>query len=110
MNKNGVHVDDHKVDKINHSVPSSPRIEILWFLRFVLYYRRFIPGLASISKPLVEKTFEKVKFAWIHSMQEYFGTLKEKLTTAPLLVYPDYGKHFIVSADVSSKATGTVLS
>ena len=110
VDKNGVHVDDHKMDKTKNAVPPSSRKALRSFLGLASYYWRFIPGFVSISKPLVEKTSEKVKFVWTDSIQESFDTLKLKLTTAPVLEYPDYGKPFIVSTDASSKEIGAVLA
>ncbi len=43
-------------------------------------------------------------------MQTAFGELKVKLTSAPVLAYPDYEKPFVVCTDASSGAVGTVLS
>ena len=36
--------------------------------------------------------------------------LKQKLTSAPLLAYPDYKKPFILDTDASFNCIGTVLS
>ena len=43
-------------------------------------------------------------------MQTAFEELKVKLTSAPVLSYPDYAKQFVVSTDASSRAVGAVLS
>ena len=43
-------------------------------------------------------------------MQTAFEELKVKLTSAPVLAYPDYEKPFVVCTDASSKAAGSVLS
>ncbi len=42
-------------------------------------------------------------------MQTAFQELKVKLTSAPVLAYPDYEKLFVVSTDASSKAIYAVL-
>ncbi len=43
-------------------------------------------------------------------MQTTFEELKVKLTSAPLLAYPDYGKPFVVCTDASSQAVEAALS
>ena len=110
VDKEGIHVDDQKVVKIKEAEIPTSRKELLSFLGLSSYYRRFIPGFAKISKPLVLKTSEKVKFEWTDTMQDAFECLKTKLTTAPVLAYPDYKKPFVVCTDASSKAVGAVLS
>jgi len=39
-----------------------------------------------------------------------FDILKEKLTTAPVLHYPDFARQFIIATDASDYAIGAVLS
>ena len=49
-------------------------------------------------------------FQWTSDHQESFEKLKEVLTSAPVLAYPDYSKPFILETDVSLKGLGVVLS
>ena len=110
VDKDGVHTDDVKVERIKNALPPRTRKELRSFLGLASYYRRFIRGFARIALPLTEKTSNNVDFTWTEEMQKSFGTLKEALCTAPVLVYPDYDKPFIVSTDASSRAVGAVLS
>ena len=50
------------------------------------------------------------EFQWTPACQEGFDQLKKALTEAPVLVYPDYSKPFILETDTSLKGLGTVLS
>ena len=43
-------------------------------------------------------------------MRKTLETLKQALVTAPVLAYPDFSKPFLVTADASSAAAGSVLS
>ena len=58
------------------------------FLGLVRYYRRFIEGFSKIAGPLHCLTRKGVKFEWTDMCEGSFQTLKEKLTSAPVLTLP----------------------
>ena len=57
-----------------------------------------------------KKTSYSVVYNNTTEIQISFDNLKEPLASAPVLVYPDYSKPFIVSSDASSITAGAVLS
>jgi len=50
------------------------------------------------------------KFNWNTEQQNVFDSLKEKLTSAPVLSYPDFTRQFLIITDASDYAIGAVLS
>jgi hypothetical protein len=80
------------------------------FLGLASYYRRLVPRFAEIAKPLSELTRKDVKFEWSPECRKAFETLKEKLSTTPVLAYPDFGAPFILTTDGSSITVAAVLS
>ena len=52
---------------------------------------------------------KKVEFKWTQKCQEAFEELKNRLTTAPVLVLPDVHKSFSVYCDASYTGLGCVL-
>jgi hypothetical protein len=52
---------------------------------------------------------KKVEFKWTPECQESFETLKNKLTTASVLILPDVHKTFSVYCDASYIGLGCVL-
>ena len=51
-----------------------------------------------------------IKFEWTPECQASLEILKEKMVTAPILVFPDWNKEFHVHVDASSIALGIVLA
>ncbi|KMQ91307.1 enzymatic polyprotein endonuclease reverse [Lasius niger] len=58
----------------------------------------------------VQAFIEENKFQWTQEQQHALEILKEKLTTAPVLKYPDFTQEFIVMTDASDYAIGAILS
>ncbi len=110
VDKNCAHVDEQKVEKVRDAIPPTTRKELRSFLGLASCYRRFIPGFTRIAKPLNEKASDKIKFVCSEDMQTVFEELNVKLTSAPVLAYPDYEKPFVVCTDASRNAIGAVLS
>ena len=80
------------------------------FLGLTGYYRKFIKNYATIAAPLTDLTKKEAAFHWSDACENAFQTLKEKLTQAPILAYPDYQKEYLLYTDVSSSAIGMVLA
>jgi hypothetical protein len=53
------------------------------------YYRRFIEGFSKLVKPLTSLLEKGEEFEWNEACQKCFEELKEKLTTALVLVMLD---------------------
>ena len=105
-------------------MPKIPK-EVHSFVGLASYYHRFISNFAKwaglLHSLIVPASFKQKtrkgemkksnlpEFQWTPDCQEGFDQLKKVLTEAPVLVYPDYLKPFILETDVSLKGLGTVL-
>ena len=89
--------------------PTSPK-QVHAFLGLVGYYRKFIKNFAKIAKTLTLLTCQQVKFDWTPTHHEAFLHLKESITQAPILHYPDPNKGYIVYTDASDDTCGAKLS
>jgi hypothetical protein len=59
----------------------------------------------------MEKLLRKdTKFQWNEDCQRSMDTLKEKMVTAPILVFPDWEKTFHVHVDALTIALGAILA
>jgi hypothetical protein len=73
------------------------------------YYRKFIKGYAQITMPMEKLLRKDTKYQWNDECQHSLDTLKEKMVTAPILVFPDWEKTFHVHVDASEIAVGDIL-
>ena len=75
------------------------------------YYRKFIANFAAIACPLTDKTKSKEpnKIEWSDNQELSFQTLKERLTSSPILRLPDIEKPFVLRTDASNSGIGAVL-
>jgi hypothetical protein len=64
----------------------------------------------QITTPMEKLLKKEVKFQWNEDFQKGLDTLKQRLVTAPILVFPYWNKEFHVHVDASSIALGAVLS
>ena len=106
----GVSTDPDKVRAITQwPTPTSPE-ELRSFLGLASYYRRFIHKFAEIAAPLHRMQDKNSKFQWSEQCQEAFQSLKQKLSSAPVLAFPNPKDTFILDTDASDVGIGSVLS
>ncbi|RLC02359.1 MAG: hypothetical protein DRI57_30125, partial [Deltaproteobacteria bacterium] len=80
------------------------------FLGFANYHREHIPKYAELAEPLYALTGPKATFTWGNTQQTAFEALKTRMTTAPLLAYPNSEDTFLLDVDASDVAIGAELS
>jgi hypothetical protein len=109
INREGLAVDPKKVAAIlDWKAPKDVR-GIKSFIGMAGYYRHFIEGFSKIAKPMTALLAKKIEFKWTLACQKSFETLKEKLTTTPVLILPDVHKSFSMYRDASYTGLGCVL-
>ena len=77
------------------------------------HYRRFIKGFANIVCPLYDVLGKEVKMGPVDlppEAREAMDILKGKVQSAPVLVFPDFDKPFLLETDASEERLGAVLS
>jgi len=110
ITREGVSTDPAKIDKVaKWPTPQSAR-EVQQFLGLAGYYRRFVRNFATIAKPLHRLTEKTTRFEWTPECHEAFQILRQRLCSAPILVFPNFNKPFILDTDASNTGIGGVLS
>jgi transposase InsO family protein/dUTPase len=101
--------DESKVEAVQKMRLPKTVKELQAFLGLVNYYRCFIPNLSTIGNPLFELLKKNTRFQINPSHLIAIDKLKQILTSAPLLAYPDFSKPFIVHTDASTQGLGAIL-
>lgn len=105
----GVEPIHAKVQAIQHWPSPNSLKALRSFLGLVGFYRRFICGYASIAAPLTT-VLTKDSFVWNQSAQIAFDQLKKAISSAPILLLPDFSIPFVLETYASGIGMGTVLS
>ena len=102
-------VDPSKVEAVLEWERPTTITEIRSFLGLAGYYRKFIEGFSKLALPLTKLTRKGQPFVWTSQCEENFQELKNRLTTAPVLILPDPHESFEVYCDASHQGLGCVL-
>jgi transposase InsO family protein len=121
----GVRMCPSRTESVRRFTPPTTKKQLQSFLGFINAFRRFVPHLARITRPL--RLMLKNEFEWKMSKSkrttywygrlpseelspnDAFELLKKLLTEAPCLHQPDFSKRFFLRTDSSKYAMGSVL-
>eukprot|EP01135_Chromosphaera_perkinsii_P000175 Nk52_evm1s34 gene=Nk52_evmTU1s34 len=109
VSSSGIEMDPKKVSAIRSWHALRSVTEIRSFLGLLNYYRRFIPRLSAISRPLIQLTKKNVPFIWTSACQTAFTELKRLATSAPVMKPPDFTRPFVLHTDACGTALGSCL-
>lgn len=112
FSESGMKPDDTKLKVVRNWPPPTDVTAVRQFLGLASYYRRYIPGFASIAAPLHSLTQKGVSFVWTSECQQSFDALKQKLVKSPVLTYPRFDSRapqFMLYTDASNVGVGVVL-
>ena len=83
--------------------------EVRSFLGLAGYYLNFVKDFSRIARPMTSLMKKEKKFEWSNECEHVFMTLKQRLTTVPVLTPPDPKLDYTVYSDALKKGLGCVL-
>ena len=110
VSKEGVATDPNKIEKVRSWPTPQNLTETKSFLGLCAYYKNFIPSYSEIAHPLNRLSQKGVEFVWDDDCDSAFRTLKDKLTSSPILAFPCDEGMFVLDTDASNFSIGAVLS
>jgi hypothetical protein len=102
-------IDPSKVKVILEWPKPSNVTEVRSCLGETQYWRKFIANFSFIAAPLHAVTSVKQVFQWRGKQQKAFDTLKEKISSTPVLALPNLRQPFEIQTDASNYAMGVVF-
>jgi hypothetical protein len=74
------------------------------------FWRKFIKNFSDIALPLNNLRKKDIPFVWTPECQHAFDTLKNAITSAPIMRTPQHELPYLLETDASGFALGAVLS
>ena len=113
VSKEGIHPSNKNIRAILEFPMPETYTEIRAFCGLSGHYRCFIRNFAHIACTLYHLLGDEVKMGPVTltpEVEEAVRILKDKITSAPVLVFPDFNKPFLLETDASKEGLGAVLS
>lgn len=104
-----IKTDPAKISAIqDFPIPQNQR-QVRRFLGMSGWFRRFVRDYSTLATPITNTLKKSKKFEFDSEAIKSFNTIKDRLTSDPVLITPDYDKPFYVLCDASSTGIGGVL-
>lgn len=105
----GIRPGDRKIQSVaDFPVPTNIH-SVRQFLGLVGYFRKFILNFAQIAHPLTRLLKKDAKWSWSVAEESAFQTLKQKLTSRPILAIYDPEAETELHTDASKVGVGGIL-
>ena len=105
--------DESKTEKILQVSTPTTKKQVRSLLGLLSFYRRYIPGFASVAAPLTDLTKESGRSCrsihWTPDCASALQEIQDILSRKPVLLLPRLNLPFVLQTDASSTGLGAVL-
>ena len=110
ISREGISPDPKGVENVQQLRPPRNRKEVQSVIGTLNYFKDFIDGYSDILLPLSKLLKKREAFEWGEEQDRALQTLKDVLTSAKVLVKPDFDRDFFLQCDASDFAVSAILS
>jgi len=96
ISKDGIHIDPARVQEIKQIDLPRNKKEIQLFNGKMNFLRRFVPNLAEHLREMTNMIKKDSQVKWTEEAVKSFSLVKLALSSAPVLISPDYTQDFIL--------------
>eukprot|EP00253_Pinus_taeda_P018003 PITA_18003 len=109
ISKDGIRIDPARVQAIQQIDLPQNKKEIQSFNGKMNFLRRFVPNLTEHLREMTNMLKKDSQMKWTEEAVKSFNLVKLALSSAPVLVSPDYTQDFILFSFASEHTMATVL-
>ena len=109
ISSRGIAPNNLKVKAVEDFPIPRTKKELRAFLGLAGFFRKFLKDFSIKAAPLTDLLKDDTTWQWREKQETAFKALKQGLTRAPVLAYPDYGKTFKLYCDASGIGVGATL-
>jgi hypothetical protein len=105
----GIRIDPERIAAIlNLPAPTSKK-EVQAFMGVINFVCRFVTDFAVMVKPIHNFLKQDHFFSWTDDVKTYFEGIKKSMSSALVLVKPDFEKEFMIYTNSTEEAISAIL-
>jgi hypothetical protein len=106
----GIQIDPDKVSAIMNMQRPNNKMELESYLGMVNYLKRHSYELTRLTQPFADMMKKDALFSWQSQHEEAFNSIKQVISSAPVLAYYDVNAPNVIQTDASCKGVGLYVS
>ncbi|KAK2140620.1 hypothetical protein LSH36_1289g00082 [Paralvinella palmiformis] len=110
FSEHGVSPDPKKVKSVRDAPRPTDKRQVKYILGMANYVQIYIPGLASLVKPIRELTRKNSLFEWTSECEDAWLKLKDSLTSDTVMSYFNHKLETELVVDASPHGVGAILT